>query len=184
VLLLAAPGTSVRVLLQTLTLAFERPTPPPFTFALDNPAHGLTAGLATEARRVADRHQGRLEATWPTAARRRPNNFCCVTTRRRIRWRGCWLRQRFGTLPARTFRVGVLRFDRGIEPALSLALRCLPAAQQLPALGVLAVTLVPASRLVSAAAALAQTEPGPRSSRLGLAVIMTTAHGRKATPKG
>jgi hypothetical protein len=181
VLLRAVPSTGGPVLLQALATAFESAAPPPFAFAIKDAAHGLAAGRAAEARRVADRHQGRFMATWPTAARRGQNNFCCVTTRRRIRWRLCWLRQRLGTLPARTLRLGVLSLGRGIKPAPGLPLRCLPEAEQLSAFGILAVTLVPAPRLVLAAAALAQADTCPRPSRLGttlaLWLTMTTAHG-------
>ncbi|HEY2416693.1 MAG TPA: hypothetical protein VGH84_02155 [Steroidobacteraceae bacterium] len=110
-LLLAAPGTGARVLLAALTLAFESPTPPPFAFAIDNPAQSLAAGGAAEARPVADRLQGRLMATWPGAAGGRQNNFCCVTTRRRRRRCRCGLRRGARTLAARALRCGVLRFD-------------------------------------------------------------------------
>jgi hypothetical protein len=153
--LLAAPGTGVRVLLEALTTAFESATPPPFTFTIENPAQGLATAGATETCPVADRLQGRFMATRPGAAGRRQNNFCCVTTRCRIHSGLCRLRRRPGSLPARTLRFGVLSFDCGIEPAPGLSLRCLPAAEQSSAFGILAVTLVPASRLVSAATALA-----------------------------
>jgi len=186
-LLSAAPGTSGLVLLDALTTAFESATPPPFTFAIGDAAHGLAAGGAAETRPVTDRQQGRFMATWSTAAGRRQNNCCCVTTRRRIRRGLCWLRQRSGTLPARTLGLGVLSFGRGVEPASGLPLRCLPEAEQAAAVGVLAVTLVPASRLVLAAAALAQAESRPRLSRpgtaLALGLMMTTAHGRSVLPR-
>ena len=178
VLLLAAPGTDVRILLEALTTAFESATPPPFTFAIEDPAHGLATGGAAETRPVAHRLHGRFMATWPGAAGRRQNNFCCVTTRRRRRrWR-CGLRRRARTLTAHTLCFGVLRFDGRVLPSAGLALGRLPEAQQTTALGLLAVTLVPAPRLVLAAAAFAQTAPRPRSSRRGVALIMTTAHGR------
>lgn len=187
VLLFAAPGTSARVLLEALTPAFESATPQPLAFAIEDPAHGLAAGGAAEARPVADRLQGGLMATRSDAAGRRQNNFCCVTTRRRRCRLLCGLRRRACTLTARTLRLGVLRFDRGIEASEGLPPRRLPEAEQSSAFGILAVTLVPAPRLISAAATFTQTEPRPRSSGSGtgraLWLTMTTAHGRCFLPR-
>ncbi len=159
-------------------MAFESATPPPFTFAIEHPAQGLAAGGAAEPCPVADRLQGRFMAPWPGAAGRRQNNFCCVTTRRRRRWCLYGLRRSAGTLAARTLRCGVLSFGCRVLSSSGLALGRLPEAEQSPAFGILAVTLVPTSRLVSATTALAQAEPRSRSSRSRLALIMTAAHGR------
>ncbi len=108
-------------------------------------------------------------------------NFCCVTTRRRNF--GCLrcLRRGSGAPAARTLSLGVLSFGRGIQAAFGLPLRRLPAADLALACRILAVTLVPTPRLVLAPAALAQTDPRPRSSRTGTAaalwLIMAAAHG-------
>jgi hypothetical protein len=155
VLLLAAPGTGARVLLEALTPAFESAAPPPFAFALDDAAHGLAAGRAAEARGVADGHQGGFMATWPTAAGRRQNSFCSVTTRCRSCRCLCGLRQSPGTQTAHALGLGVLGFGGGVLASAGLTLGCLPEPEPSSAVGILAVTLVPASRLVSAATALA-----------------------------
>lgn len=178
---LSASGTGGLILVEALATAFESATPAPLAFAIDDLAQGLAAGTAAEACRSADRLQGQRMTAGPGAARRGQNNFCCVTTRCRRRQCRCGLRRRPGTLPARTLRFGMLRLGRRVLASPGLPLCCLPEAEQSPAFGILAVTLVPASRLVGAAAAFAQAEPGPRSSRFGTTTAfwlnMTTAHG-------
>jgi hypothetical protein len=126
-------------------------------------------------------------ATWPTAAGRRRNNFCCVTTRRRIRRGLCWLRQRLGTLPARTLCFGVLRLGRCSLASAGLSLRRLPEAEQTAALGILAVTLVPAPRLVLAPTPFVQADPRARSANSGQTAVVSLnvvgAHGRCNLPR-
>ena len=112
-------------------------------------------------------------------------NFCCVTTRRRnfgvLRCLGC----RLGSLPARTLRLRVLRFGRRIQPAPGLPLCCLPATDLPLTFRILAVTLVPAPRLVLLSAPLAQAPPRPRVASSGmtttLCFILTGAHGSDAS---
>ncbi len=94
----------------------------------------------------------------PVAQGSRQQNFCCVTTRRRNLGVLRCLRQRWGTLTARTLRLGVLDFGRIVLASSRLPPRRLPAADQPPAFGVLAVTLVPTTRLVLVPTALAQTD--------------------------
>jgi hypothetical protein len=108
-------------------------------------------------------------------------NFCCVTTRRRIigvlrcLWHG------FGALAAQPLLLSVLRFGCGIQAAPGLPLRRLPAAHLPLAVRILAVTLVPAPRLVLPPAAFAQADPRTRSSLSGTArvlwLIVVRAHG-------
>jgi hypothetical protein len=57
------------------------------------------------------------------------------------------LGQRGGTPAARTLGGSVLGFDRFVDTPLRLTLGRLPAAHLTQALGILAVTLVPAARL-------------------------------------
>jgi len=120
-------------------------------------------------------------APWPIAQSRGRQNVCCVTTRCRNLGDVRCLQRRWDAAPARTLLLGVLGFGRIVLTPLGLPPRCLPAPQQAQAFGVLAITLVPAPRLVLAATALAQAEPWPRLSRTGTAaavwLIMTTAHG-------
>jgi hypothetical protein len=114
-------------------------------------------------------------------------NFCPVTTRRRIfgvlrcLWHG------FGALAAHSLLLRVLRFGCGIQAASGLPLRRLPAADLPLAFHILAVTLVPAQRLVLPPAAFAQADPRTRSSRSGTArvlwLIVVRAHG-SAVSKG
>lgn len=94
------------------------------------------------------------------------------------------MRQSPGTLTARALRLGVLGFGRGGAASSRLSLRRLPEAEQSLAFEILAIALVPAPRLIPTAAAFAQTEPRPRSSRPGLPLRMRGAHGRSLTPKG
>ena len=72
-------------------------------------------------------------------------------------------------------------FDRIVLTPFGLPPRREPASDQGHALWVLAVTLVPAPRLVLTATAFAQAYPHPRSSRAGTLAavwaIMTGAHG-------
>jgi hypothetical protein len=117
----------------------------------------------------------------PVAHGSRRNNFCCVTTRRRnLRVLG-GLRRRCGVLTARTLSLGMLGFGRLVLTPFGLPPRRLPAPQQTQAFGVLAVTLVWASRLILASAAFAQASPRPRSSRSGMAtalwLMIMAAHG-------
>ena len=115
-------------------------------------------------------------------------NFCCVTTRRRNLTVTRYLGHRLGTLTARTFRFGMLRFNFRILAACRLPPRRLPAADLPQALGVLAITLVRTPRLVLTFAAFAQAHPRTRSSWTGTAgalwFIVAAAHGSYTSPKG
>src|SRR5262249_40352248 len=135
VLLSAAPGTGLRVLLQALTTALESATPPPFTFALEHPAQSFSAGAAAEPCPVADRLQGGSMATRPGAAGRRQNIFCCVPTRCRRRRCLSGLRRSPGRVAARPLRLGMLSFDRRVFASPGLPLCRLPAAEQSLAFG-------------------------------------------------
>jgi hypothetical protein len=108
-------------------------------------------------------------------------NCCCVTTRRRNFRSLGWLGRRRGLLAAHTFRRGVLGSGCFLQASSGLSPCLLPATHLPQAVGVLAVTLVPASWQVLAAAALAKTDPCPWSSRTGMApalgLMMTAAHG-------
>ncbi len=147
----------------------------------------LPVSPIAEARRLVHRLQGWFMAPRPVAQGSRQQNFCCVTTRcRNLGVLRC-LRQRGGTLTARPLRRGVLDFGRIVLASSRLPPRRLPAADQPPAFGVLAVTLVPTPRLVLVPTALAQTDPRPRSSRTGTAaalwINMTAAHGSVDLPR-
>jgi hypothetical protein len=117
----------------------------------------------------------------PVAQNRGQKNSCCVTTRRYNFWTLRCLRRGRGTLTARTFRLGVLRFGRIVLAPPGLPPRRLPAPHLPQAFGILAVTLIPTPRLVLAPTAFAQANPRPRSSRPGTAaalwINMAPAHG-------
>ena len=91
----------------------------------------------------------------------------CVTTLRRKLGVLRWLWRGFGSLTARPFRLGVPGFGSGVTSPPGLPLGRLPATNLPLTLGSLAITLVPATRLILATAALTQTNPYPRSSRSG-----------------
>jgi hypothetical protein len=95
--------------------------------------------------------------------------FCCVTTRRRILRILRRLRRGFDALAVRALRLGVLRFDGGVQAASGLSLGCLPTPDLPPAFRILAVTLVPAPRLVLLSAAFAQADPRSGTARAGTA---------------
>jgi hypothetical protein len=94
--------------------------------------------------------------------------------------RGC-LRRRWGALTADTLGLGVPGFGRNVLAPSGLPPRRLPAADLTQAFRILTVTLVPTPRLVLVPAALAQTDPRPRTSRTGTATalwfIVVGAHG-------
>jgi hypothetical protein len=108
-------------------------------------------------------------------------NLCCVTTRCcNFRSLGCLGRR--GLRTPRTFHCGMLGFGSIVQTPFGLSPCCLPAAHLPKAFGVLAVALVPASWLVLAFAAFAQTDPRPRSPWTGMAAVaginMMATHGR------
>ena len=114
-------------------------------------------------------------------------NFRCVTTRRRnFRILRC-LGHGFGALAAHPLRLGMLCFGLGIQAAFGLPPRCLPAANLPLAFRILAVTLVPAPRLVLPSAASAQAHPRPRAASTGTSTalwfIVAGAHGSQYLPR-
>lgn len=109
-----------------------------------------------------------------------------VTTRsRNIRIRGS-LRSGLRPSAALPLVSGMARFDFRRASALGLTALGLPAADQTQALRVLAVALIPAPRLVSLAAALAETHPPARFSPAGLGTCFSSrligAHGSCRLP--
>ena len=99
--------------------------------------------------------------------------LCCVTTRRRVLWTLSSLGDGPGALAARTLGLGVLGFDLGGQAPIGLPLGGLPAADLALALGILAVTLVPAPRLVLAFAPFAQAGSPARSARSGPRAVLS-----------
>ena len=94
------------------------------------------------------------------------------------------MRRRGGALTARTMDplgLGVLGFHGFILAPFGLPLGRLPATDLAQALGVLAITLVPAPWQVLLATAFAQADPDPRPSRTGTAAAIwttiTATHG-------
>jgi hypothetical protein len=113
--------------------------------------------------------------------------FRCVTTRRRnFRILRC-LGHGFGSLAAHALRLGMLCFGLGIQAAFGLPPRCLPAANLPLAFRILAVTLVPAPRLVLPSAASAQAHPRPRAASTGTSTALwfnvAGAHGSQDLPR-
>jgi hypothetical protein len=97
-----------------------------------------------------------------------------VTTRWRVLWiltnRGD---RRLGALAARTLGLGVLGFALSVLATIGLAPGRLPAADLALALGILAVTLIPAPRLVLAPAPFAQAHSPARSARSGPRTVLS-----------
>ena len=99
--------------------------------------------------------------------------LCCVTTRRRVLWILNSLGDGLGALAARTLGLGVLGFGLGVLATIGLPPRGLPAADLALAFGILAVTLVPAPRLVLAPAPFAQADSRARSARSGPRTVLS-----------
>src|ERR1700733_14755687 len=99
----------------------------------------------------------------PLAQGNWPQNFCCVTTRRRNFEIFGRLRRSGAPPTACLLRFGVPGFDGLVLTATGLSLCRFPASNQPAALRVLAVTLVPTLRRVGVSAALAQAPPRSRS---------------------
>src|SRR5436305_444533 len=98
--------------------------------------------------------------------------FSCVTTRRRRIWFLSRLGRRFGPLAARAFGLGVAGFGLGGVAMSGLPPRRLPAVDLALTIGLLAVALIPASRLVLATAPFAETNPGTRSARSSRTTVL------------
>jgi hypothetical protein len=90
-----------------------------------------------------------------------------VTTRRRILCILINLGRAFHSFAARALGLSVPGFDVGVLATFGLPPRCLPTSDLTPAFRILAVALVPAPRLVLAAASFAQADPRARSARSG-----------------
>jgi len=92
-----------------------------------------------------------------------------------------------GLLPARSLRSGVLGFDVVILATCSLPLCRQPAADFSQAFRVLAVSLVPAPRLVLASAIFVQTGARARAALSGLGTALyfnvVVAHGRSISQR-
>jgi hypothetical protein len=108
-------------------------------------------------------------------------NFGCVTTRRRNLLAVRRLGHGFGSLTAHALSLGVFGLHLGVLTASGLSPRRLPATDFALAFGILAVALVPASRLVPASAPFAQAEPRAWSSDSGTTAVLgftvVGAHG-------
>ena len=90
-----------------------------------------------------------------------------MTTRRRNFWVFNGLGRRLGPLTARFLGLGVPGFGLGVLAMFGLPPCRLPAADLPQAFRLLAVALVPAPRLVLAAAPFAQADPRTRSAPSG-----------------
>jgi hypothetical protein len=112
-------------------------------------------------------------------------NFCCVTTRRHNVGTLRRLARQLGPLTARALSLSVLCFGLGGRSTFGLPPRRLPAADLPQTLRILSVALVPAPRLVLAAAPFAQADPRARSSRSGQTAVccfnLAGAHGRSVS---
>jgi hypothetical protein len=106
--------------------------------------------------------------------REEKKRLCCVTTRRR---RVLWILSSpgdgLGPVAARALGLGVLSFAPSVLATFGLAPRGLPAADLALALGLLAVTLVPAPRLILAPAPFAQADSRARSARSGPRTVLS-----------
>jgi hypothetical protein len=158
--------------------ALERTAPQPFAFTIAHAANRLAAGGTAVACLVTARLRGRFIAPRPVTERDRQKNFCCVTTHRCKFWLRRRLRRSCAAPTARPLGLGVLGLDRFILAPPGLPPRRLPAPHQPQAFRVLAITLVPAPRLVLSSTSLAQTNPQSWSSRTSAVwFMMMAAHG-------
>ncbi len=109
-------------------------------------------------------------------------NSCCVTTRRRNFWALNSLRRGLRSLAARFLGLGMPGFGLGVLAMSGLPPRRLPTVDLPPALRLLAVALVPASRLILPPTPLAETNPRARSAPSGRSAVfsrtLSGAHGR------
>ena len=119
--------------------------------------------------------------------RERKKNFCCVTTRRRNLWFLTILGRVLDPLAARALGLGVPGFGLGSLAVFGLPPRRLPLADLAETFRLLAVALVPAPRLVLAAAPFAHAAPWARSAPSGQAMRLSLnvegAHGRLDLPR-
>jgi hypothetical protein len=156
-------------------------------FAISNTIHGRAAGVAAVAGAATHTFPHRVVAAGSIAKNGRMF-FCRVTTRGPgfdAHW-GAAVRRRFGlarlALPSLPFRLSVPPPSFEAGTALLLTLGRLPAAQLLPALGVLAVALVMPPRLESPRAAFTEAASPARLRPTGgqTAVIgmLNLSHGR------
>jgi hypothetical protein len=114
-------------------------------------------------------------------------SFRCVTTRRRNLGALNGLGRGLNSLTARLFRPGMSGFGLGGLAMLGLPPCRLPLADLPETFRVLAIALVPAPRLVLAAASLAQAGAQARSTPSGRTATfsrsLTSAHGRCLLPR-
>ena len=111
--------------------------------------------------------------------RERKKKFCCVTTRRRNLWVFNSLGRSLGPLTALVLGLGMPGLGLVSLAVLGLPLRRLPAADLSPAFRLLAISLVPAPRLVLTAAPFAHAAPWARSASSGRAMrARSTSSGR------
>ena len=143
------------------------------TYAHD-PGHGQRPDGRRRRKSVPDCVASSREARSSQADRIRAGKktSCCVTTRGRNARALNGLGRRLGALTARLLGPGVLGFDRRILATIRLAARRLPATELALTLRVLAVTLVPAPRLVLACASFAQADPPAWSAPSGRTVVL------------
>jgi len=100
--------------------------------------------------------------------------LCCVTTRRRrVLWILTSLGDGLGALAARALGLGVLGLALGVLATIGLPPSGLPATDLALALGILAVTLVPAPRLILAPAPFAEADARARSARSGPRTVLS-----------
>ena len=110
-----------------------------------------------------------------------------MTTRRRNRWVHNGLGRGLGTVAARFLGLGVLGSGVGILAMSGLPPRGLPAVDLPPAFRILAVALIPTSRLIPASAPFAQADPwawlAPSGLRALFSRTLAHAHGSLYLPR-
>lgn len=113
--------------------------------------------------------------------------FCRVTTRGRKFALASGLARGLRPLTARSFGGGMLGFDFFVLAAFGLATCSLPATNQLSALALLAIALVPTFRLISSAAPSPMADSWPRLAPAGVGKCtesrLSGAHGSSRLPR-
>ena len=176
------------VFVSSLRTAIVGKAKKPLAFTIMDIVNRLTTGGATIACRVTDRGHGRLVAAWPIAEG--SGKKVLVAHLRDHARRNFWLlinlRRELRLLTARFLCLGMPGSGMGILAVLRLPPRRLPAANLPLAFRLLAVTLVPAPRLVLTPAPFAQALRGRGRRALAerrVSLTLAGAHGRNLLPR-
>jgi hypothetical protein len=145
----------------------------------DRPGSNSVPGCEARSREIQSSLAGRITAV--------KKKFCCVTTRRRYFWVLSGLRREVRTLATVSLSSCMASFGGSVLAMLGLPPRRLPTTDLLQTFGILAITLVPAPRLILAPTSFAQTGSRTEPAYSGRTVMgyrtLAGAHGRCFLPR-